>query len=146
MGILSWIVFGLIVGMLAKFVMPGNDDPWSCDTVIEAARHVQACDDRIVSVGGHEMVSCGYSNPTPWHTPRELDEDALYRLELGAAGYRRMLPRQDVEELVNETLRRALEGCRKWPKDVPFMAFLFESMRSIAWEFLKRNRREVPDS
>jgi len=25
MGILSWIVFGLIVGMLAKFVMPGND-------------------------------------------------------------------------------------------------------------------------
>jgi len=61
------------------FVMPGNDDPWSCDTVIEAARHVQACDDRIVSVGGHEMVSCGYSNPTPWHTPRELDEDALYR-------------------------------------------------------------------
>jgi DNA-directed RNA polymerase specialized sigma24 family protein len=75
-----------------------------------------------------------------------VDEDALYRLELGAAGYRRMLPRQDVEELVNETLRRALEGCRKWPKDVPFMAFLFESMRSIAWGFLKRNRREVPDS
>jgi DNA-directed RNA polymerase specialized sigma24 family protein len=75
-----------------------------------------------------------------------LDEDALYRLELRAVGYRRMLPRQDVEELVNETLRRALEGCRKWPKDVPFMAFLFESMRSIAWEFLKRNRREVSDS
>ena len=25
MGILSWIVMGLIVGALAKFVMPGND-------------------------------------------------------------------------------------------------------------------------
>ena len=75
-----------------------------------------------------------------------LDDDALYRLELRVAGYRRMLPRQDVEELVNEALRRALEGCRKWPKDVPFMVFLFESMRSIAWEFLKQNRREVPDS
>ena len=25
MGILAWIVFGLIVGVLAKFVMPGND-------------------------------------------------------------------------------------------------------------------------
>ena len=25
MGILSWIVFGLIVGLLARFVMPGRD-------------------------------------------------------------------------------------------------------------------------
>jgi uncharacterized membrane protein YeaQ/YmgE (transglycosylase-associated protein family) len=25
MGILSWIVFGLLAGMLAKFFMPGND-------------------------------------------------------------------------------------------------------------------------
>lgn len=25
MGILSWIVFGLLAGMLAKFIMPGND-------------------------------------------------------------------------------------------------------------------------
>ena len=25
MGILSWIVMGLIVGVLAKFIMPGND-------------------------------------------------------------------------------------------------------------------------
>jgi DNA-directed RNA polymerase specialized sigma24 family protein len=51
-----------------------------------------------------------------------------------------------VEELVNETLRRVLETDRKWRKDQPFMAFLFLSMRSIAWEFLKQNRREVPAS
>jgi Icc-related predicted phosphoesterase len=60
------------------YVMPGNDDPWSCDAVLEAASYVQACDDRVVRVGPHEMISCGYSNPTPWRTPRELDEDALY--------------------------------------------------------------------
>jgi Icc-related predicted phosphoesterase len=60
------------------FVMPGNDDPWSCDAVIEAAEHVQACDGRVVMVGPHEMISCAYSNPTPWKSPRELDEDALY--------------------------------------------------------------------
>ena len=29
MGILSWIVMGLIVGVLAKFIMPGND-PGGC--------------------------------------------------------------------------------------------------------------------
>ena len=62
------------------YVMPGNDDPWSCDAVLEEAKHVQACDGRLVRVGPHEMVSCGYANPTPWHTPRELDEDALYAL------------------------------------------------------------------
>ena len=62
------------------FVMPGNDDPWSCDPPLEHAAHVVACDDRLVHVGPHEMISCGYANPTPWHTPRELDEDALYTL------------------------------------------------------------------
>lgn len=60
------------------YVMPGNDDPWSCDAVIEAATHVTACDERVVRVGVHEMISCAYANPTPWNSPRELDEDALY--------------------------------------------------------------------
>jgi uncharacterized protein len=60
------------------FVMPGNDDPWSCDEVLESAAHVQACNDRILRVGDHEMVSCAYANPTPWNSPRELDEGALY--------------------------------------------------------------------
>jgi uncharacterized protein len=60
------------------FVMPGNDDPWSCDAVLENAAHVRACDERIVRVGGHEMISCAYANPTPWNSPRELSEDQLY--------------------------------------------------------------------
>ena len=29
MGILAWIIFGLIAGALAKFIMPGND-PGGC--------------------------------------------------------------------------------------------------------------------
>lgn len=60
------------------YVMPGNDDPWACDEVVESAVHVQACDDTVVQVGPHEMISCGYANPTPWNSPRELEEDALY--------------------------------------------------------------------
>jgi Icc-related predicted phosphoesterase len=60
------------------FVMAGNDDPWACDRVLESASHVQACDDRVVQVGPHEMISCCYANPTPWDSPRELDEDALF--------------------------------------------------------------------
>jgi uncharacterized protein len=63
---------------IGVYVMPGNDDPWSCDEVIEHASHVVACDDRVVEIGPHEMISCAYANPTPWDSPRELDENALY--------------------------------------------------------------------
>jgi Icc-related predicted phosphoesterase len=63
---------------IAPLVMAGNDDPWSIDRILAAARGVQWCDDRIVVVDGHEVVSLSYANPTPWNSPRELDEDALY--------------------------------------------------------------------
>jgi uncharacterized protein len=67
------------------FVMPGNDDPWGCDEVIAAASHVRSCDGMVVRVGEHEMISSAYANPTPWNSPRELDEEALYRLLKGLA-------------------------------------------------------------
>jgi Icc-related predicted phosphoesterase len=63
---------------IAVYAMAGNDDPWSCDAVLESAEHLIACDLRVTEVGGHEMISCSYANPTPWASPRELDEDALY--------------------------------------------------------------------
>jgi hypothetical protein len=58
--------------------MAGNDDPWSFDAVLEGGRCVIACDDRIERLGGHELLSFSYSNRTPWDSPRELDESALY--------------------------------------------------------------------
>jgi Icc-related predicted phosphoesterase len=61
------------------FVMPGNDDPPGVDTAIEQADKVEACDERIVEFAGHTMISLGYANRTPFHSPRELDEDELYR-------------------------------------------------------------------
>jgi Icc-related predicted phosphoesterase len=61
------------------FVMPGNDDPTSLEEQLAAARHVEACDERIVTFDGYTMLSLGFSNRTPWNSPRELDEDELYR-------------------------------------------------------------------
>jgi Icc-related predicted phosphoesterase len=62
------------------FVMPGNDDPPGVDRAIEEAGRVEACDERVVDLGaGYTMVSLGYSNRTPFHSPRELEEDELYR-------------------------------------------------------------------
>lgn len=60
------------------FMMPGNDDPPGVDVAIEEARLVEACDDRVVDIGGYAMVSLGYANPTPFDSPRELEEAELY--------------------------------------------------------------------
>ena len=60
------------------YVIPGNDDPWSVDEVLASGEKVVACDERVEMIGPHEMVSLGYSNRTPWHTPRELDEEDIY--------------------------------------------------------------------
>jgi Icc-related predicted phosphoesterase len=60
------------------FVMPGNDDPFSLEGVIDHAAGVEACDEKWVEFDGYQMLSLGYSNITPWHSPRELEEDALY--------------------------------------------------------------------
>ena len=60
------------------FVMPGNDDPAGVDDAIEAAAKVEACDGRVVEFDGYTMLSVGYSNPTPFDSPRELTEEALF--------------------------------------------------------------------
>jgi len=44
----------------------------------------------------------------------------------------------DWEDLLHDAVDRVLDGSRKWPKDVPFIAFLREVMRSIASEHWRR--------
>jgi Icc-related predicted phosphoesterase len=60
------------------YVIPGNDDPWEIDAVLATGNSVVACDERVEKIGPHEIASFGYSNRTPWRTPRELDEDEIY--------------------------------------------------------------------
>jgi Icc-related predicted phosphoesterase len=68
------------------FVMPGNDDPPGVDGAIESAERIEACDDRVVEFGDYTMLSLGYSNTTPFDSPRELDEEELgERIEALAA-------------------------------------------------------------
>jgi uncharacterized protein len=61
------------------FLMPGNDDPPGIDEAVARAARVEPCDERLVEFDGYEMLSLGYSNLTPFHSPRELTEDELYR-------------------------------------------------------------------
>ncbi len=46
-------------------------------------------------------------------------------------------------DLLHEALCRALTGRRKCPRHVPFMAFLIETMKSLAFHYRERHRRSV---
>jgi Icc-related predicted phosphoesterase len=62
------------------YVTGGNDDPQELIDVLEGAQseYVINCEGRIVMLDdAYPMANCGYSNPTPWDTPRETDEETL---------------------------------------------------------------------
>jgi Icc-related predicted phosphoesterase len=60
------------------FLMPGNDDPLESSELISKSNLVVNPEGECILLDDHhEMISLGYSNPTPWKTPRELGEDQL---------------------------------------------------------------------
>jgi len=59
------------------YMAPGNDDHMEVDGVIEDSSVIVNCNDRCVMVGDHEMVTFAWTNPTPWDTPREKDDQEL---------------------------------------------------------------------
>lgn len=65
------------------YVCPGNDDMFEIDSVIRASRCVENAEGKVILLDDqHEMVSTGWTNPTPWNTPREeIEEALLQRLE-----------------------------------------------------------------
>jgi uncharacterized protein len=70
------------------YVTGGNDDTEEMLGPLRAgnSEHVIASEDRVVDVLGHPMVSLGWSNLTPWDTPRETtEEDLAHRLETAVA-------------------------------------------------------------
>jgi len=60
------------------FIMGGNDDPPSVLEALSGASVIRNPEHSIVQLNDdNEMISCGWSNPTPWHTPRECSEEEL---------------------------------------------------------------------
>jgi Icc-related predicted phosphoesterase len=60
---------------------PGNDDPFFVDELLRGSARVINPDRHLVELEqGYTVVSVGYSNPTPWQSPRELPEDKLRQL------------------------------------------------------------------
>jgi uncharacterized protein len=86
---------------------PGNDDPMFVDDLLSGSDVVVNPDSRVVELpGGFPMISVGYSNRTPWDSPRELDEDDL-----------RKVIDEEVAKL--EDPRRAIFNLHVPPKNTP---------------------------
>ncbi len=62
---------------IPAFVMLGNDDYPELAELLDG-KFVRNVEEQVVELpGGFEMISLGYSNRTPWDSPRELDEEEL---------------------------------------------------------------------
>jgi uncharacterized protein len=60
---------------IPAYTMLGNDDFDDLAEVLRGSDIVHYAEDGIFKLpGGYEMLSIGYSTPTPWHTSRELSE------------------------------------------------------------------------
>lgn len=71
------------------FVTGGNDDdPEVLDVLKGSGREsFFGCEGEVVQIDDdHVMASVGFSNPTPWHTPREITDEKLGEIIEGMCG------------------------------------------------------------
>lgn len=63
---------------VAVYMMLGNDDHSELAGLLRQSPIITYAEDQVTSLpGGYEMVSCGFSTPTPWHLEREVSEEEL---------------------------------------------------------------------
>jgi Icc-related predicted phosphoesterase len=72
------------------YLMPGNDDEFEIDPILEASAYCRNVNEQVIDLTPwQQLVAMGWSSPTPWSTPRELPEEAfLDRLSGLLAGVR----------------------------------------------------------
>lgn len=112
-------------------IHPGNDDKFELDEVIKADPHVTYAEESVVSLDGeHEAACLGWSNPTPWNSPRECSEEELMTKLEKLASQVQNVDRSlfclhcppfesqiDQAPLLDKNLRPVMEGGR--PKLIP---------------------------
>jgi Icc-related predicted phosphoesterase len=60
------------------YISPGNDDTFAIDPIIQSSDYVICPEGKVLEIDrDHEMISCGYSNMTPWSCPRDISEEEL---------------------------------------------------------------------
>ena len=65
-------------------VCPGNDDQPDIDEILATSKEILVGEGNVIDMpGGYQLVSSGWTNLTPWDTPREEDEPKLKERLLG---------------------------------------------------------------
>lgn len=64
-------------GQIPCVLNGGNDDIFEIDPVIESSPCVTFAEGKLLDLGGFQLVSMGWTNPTPWDTFREAAESEL---------------------------------------------------------------------
>jgi Icc-related predicted phosphoesterase len=60
------------------FILPGNDDRFDIDAVLDKSDVVVQPEGKVLDLDGyHCMISTGYTNVTPWKAPRDVSEEEL---------------------------------------------------------------------
>jgi uncharacterized protein len=58
------------------YLIPGNDDPYDIDEILDESGYCVNVDHRVVDLAGNlQVIGSGQSNHTPWSTPREVSDD-----------------------------------------------------------------------
>ena len=67
-------------GTVPLYLIPGNDDEFVIDHVLNESGWAPVnADGKVLDLpDGLQLLASGWSNHTPWHTPREESEDELY--------------------------------------------------------------------
>jgi Icc-related predicted phosphoesterase len=62
------------------YLIPGNDDDFVIDSILDRPEFAPVnADGKVLDMPGElQLLACGWSNHTPWQTPREESEDELY--------------------------------------------------------------------
>lgn len=56
------------------YMMPGNDDIYEIDKILDDAGYVKNANERICRIGPFEMLTLGFANITPWNCIRDIPE------------------------------------------------------------------------
>lgn len=58
-------------------VIPGNDDEPFVGDLLATGQRLRNPEGEVIDLGAYQLLSYGWSNITPWRSPRELEEDVL---------------------------------------------------------------------
>ena len=74
----SWADERLAGSGIQCIVCPGNDDQPDIDEILSTSKEIVVGEGNVIDMpGGYQLASSGWTNLTPWDTPREEDEPAL---------------------------------------------------------------------